>query len=628
MPESTRTIYYAVVAGISVLLAGMVYKVSQPDALAGFEKVGQAFYPDFENPNEATSLEVVVFDEDQARIKDFRIENRNGHWIIPSHHDYPSDAEDRLSKTAASIIGIKRQALASRLESDHEKYNVLDPQYDDLTKLKGRGRRLTLTKGKDEVLADYIIGNAVEGSAGHFYVRSPKEKETYIVALNIDLSAKFADWIEPDLLKLDRDDLTEVVVNKYSIDEVKGQITDQERSRLTRKEFSDPWELDGLDGETERLKGDEITEMVNALDDLKIVGVRPKPRGLSGDLTIDQKIIRSERQLQDIVRDLSRQGFQIGQGENGKGQLLSNEGELTAATKDGVVYTLRFGEIFTGSEFEIETGLADKKSKKGKKKDDDEADEARRSRYLFVSAHFDEKALGDKPVAPTPPVKPAEPKKKEASKKDAKPKKKPTPPKKKPLDANAAADDDTDDAKTDPAKKDAPKKDAPKKDPTKKDDTKKDDAPAEKKPDPQAEYEAAKIKYIGDLGQYESDMKARDEKIVAGRKKAEELNERFAGWYYVISATSFETLRLSRADLVKEKEKPKEKPAEKTPGGKKTPIRKLPSDPTPKKKPETKKPTDAKPPKTDKKPVKPKSSKPSKPTDKKKPAKKPAGAGA
>ncbi len=43
-----------------------------------------------------------------------------------------------------------------------------------------------------------------------------------------------------------------------------------------------------------------------------------------------------------------------------------------------------------------------------------------------------------------------------------------------------------------------------------------------------------------------------------GRKKVEELNARFADWYYVISAGSFEKLHLSRKDLVVKKEEGKE----------------------------------------------------------------------
>jgi hypothetical protein len=44
-------------------------------------------------------------------------------------------------------------------------------------------------------------------------------------------------------------------------------------------------------------------------------------------------------------------------------------------------------------------------------------------------------------------------------------------------------------------------------------------------------------------------------RIEGGQKRADELNARFAKWYYVISAESFDNLRLRRADLVRDKAK-------------------------------------------------------------------------
>jgi hypothetical protein len=42
--------------------------------------------------------------------------------------------------------------------------------------------------------------------------------------------------------------------------------------------------------------------------------------------------------------------------------------------------------------------------------------------------------------------------------------------------------------------------------------------------------------------------------VKRGREASEKLNNRFADWYYVISAESFDKLNLSRSDLVVKKE--------------------------------------------------------------------------
>ena len=49
-------------------------------------------------------------------------------------------------------------------------------------------------------------------------------------------------------------------------------------------------------------------------------------------------------------------------------------------------------------------------------------------------------------------------------------------------------------------------------------------------------------------------------------KRVEELNQRFADWYYVIDAASFDKLHKSRADLVGPKQKPDEPDNSANPG--------------------------------------------------------------
>ena len=53
---------------------------------------------------------------------------------------------------------------------------------------------------------------------------------------------------------------------------------------------------------------------------------------------------------------------------------------------------------------------------------------------------------------------------------------------------------------------------------------------------------------------YDSDLKKYDDKVKAGKEKADELSTRFAGWYYVISSDSFDKFRIERKDVVSKKE--------------------------------------------------------------------------
>jgi hypothetical protein len=64
--------------------------------------------------------------------------------------------------------------------------------------------------------------NPFAGSSPRRFVREVNSDRVYVTTLDQGFSTKFIDWVETDLLKLDRDDLRVVSMNNYSIDEAAG----------------------------------------------------------------------------------------------------------------------------------------------------------------------------------------------------------------------------------------------------------------------------------------------------------------------------------------------------------------------------------------------------------------------
>lgn len=634
----TRTLIFAAVAIISTVLAIAANHLTKPGKAPEYEGFGQDFNPDFTDASRATSMRVVSFDEATASAKMFTVEYQDG-WKIPSYHNYPADGKDQLAKAAASVIGLKRGALATRRKTDHERFGVIDPLDEDNPSTKGRGTRITISQ-KDVPLADFIVGHKVEGSDDKRYVRKFGEDKVYVVSAKFDVSTKFADWAETDLLKVSGWDIIRLRGSRPKIND-QDEYEGDDVVELTRDKSGDPWKLVGLDEATEELKTDDINTMVNTLDDLRLVGVRPRPSFegkpiLNADLKVelpkqllDNPEVRTQV-VQMLRADLGEKGFLVSKDEAGETQLVSREGELVAGTKDGVVYKLTFGSVFTGTEQEIEIGSSSEskdKDKEDAKKDGSKTkpDELKKSRYLIVRVNFDEKLLGEPPVEPTKPtpppgVEPPADDQQDSDKKDATSKsesdktdadKKTDTDAGKSQDSQKPASDSTEKKSSDaatgangddavaPSKdsdKDKPAKTDDRSDADKKSDTaadknaaektdekktdKKDDAPADKPPpqdsskaeakkdelksdepkkDLKAEYQEALKRYDAEKGRYAADKAAFEAKIESGKQKVKELNDRFADWYYVISNDSFDKLRLSRADLVKKKEKPAEK---------------------------------------------------------------------
>jgi len=594
-------------AGGSLLLAFLVNVASAPKSVDGFSEVGQDFFPDFLDPLKATELSVAKFDTEQKEKQSFSVKkNDQGFWVIPSHHDYPAEAAERLARTAASMIGIRKVAVQSRSKDDWGRYGVVDPEAEAATGADGkdpRGTRLLLKDGSGNGLVDLIVGRAVEDRTGHYYVRQPDKNTVFIAKMSVDLSTKFADWIEPDLLKVNQPDISRILVNRYSVDEQQGTINQGEVLDFVKDKTAGKWGLDGLNSETEQVKEAAVTDLVRNLDQLKIVGVRPKPQGLNADLTVSEEVAKNPLLRQVLQADMQRQGFFVARGPQNSVQLVSNEGELIAGTSNGVRYTLYFGEIARGSAKDIEVGLksedaAGEKAEAGKEGEGAEAEtkeaapaegpEKGPRRYLLVKVDYDEGLLGAKPEEPVAPEKPAI-LTDGAAPAEAAPAEEPAdaapagdkPADEKPSDEKPAADpgacDEPQAAAAGAAAADqaapaaaVPATDAAVQDPAPASPAADSPAPAqpaaeeakpadEPKPvvDPKAEaqkaYDQALAEYEAAKAGHAAAVKARDDRAKEGRKRVKELSERFAGWYYVITADSFEKFQVTRASSVEPK---------------------------------------------------------------------------
>ncbi len=562
MNQTAQTLKYVVAAVVMVVLAAGTHFMTQPTPLEGYGKVGESFFPDLD-PSEATALRLISYNEDTATVRDFSVQKKDGVWTLPSYYNYPADGEDQLANTSTSLLGIKRGALVSRSPKDHERFGVIDPLSEEESSLKGRGQRLIIFKENDIASADLIIGKEVPDRSGEHYVRVKDETETWICSLDVELSTKFSDWVEDDLLKMERDDLTKLEATSTVVDPQTG-VSQKQEGVLTREKSADDWALAGINDESEEVNTDDIRTMVNTLDNLKLTGIRRRPRspisGVDGPLLLNDLTFNVPEQLRNnpdvdrqleaaVQAELSENGFLMYRDpQSGNRRLLSQGGELIAATNEGVEYHLHFGSSFTGTDEEIEIGKqsSDGEAESEASSDDESSDsdeetseesedgdtdddepETTESRYLFVRAVFNESLLGEKP---TEPVKPDVPEGVEVD------------------DNGDVVETETEESKeaADDAKEKAESTD------DKDGEEKVEEAP---KLTPAEIYKKEIAQYRKDVKTYESDLKGFEQKVKDGQEAVDVLNERFADWYYVISAEDFDKLALSRSQLVKEKEK-------------------------------------------------------------------------
>ncbi len=402
--------------GVAVVLAGSAFFITrdrQPANAADFDDQGQAFFPDFKDALECTDLEVIDFDASTATASRFRVMFKDKKWVIPSpYYNYPADARDRLSQTAGAIMLLNKDTVRSNNTEEQEAMGVIDPVDMKLSTLKGRGKRITLRDQSEKVLADIVIGNEIKGTErkdgqAQRYVRVPGQTRTYGVNIKAEPSTKFTDWIETNLLKVEASKIRRIFFNNYKLQESpnfqgKLELKRGDELVITRKDSNGPWTMDGL-GANEQLNENNLRTLSDAVADLKIVGIRPRPAGLE-----DLDNVRSIPSV--VMASLQNKGFFL----TTKG-LYSDQGDVSIGTDEGVVYTLRYGgpvfvegdELVVGAPDDVEQkkdagGAKDKEKKDNEKK----AGGAKENRYLMVTVAFDP-SLIEKPesMQPKPVVK-------------------------------------------------------------------------------------------------------------------------------------------------------------------------------------------------------------------------------
>jgi hypothetical protein len=645
--------------------------------------IGKPMFESFTDPNSAATLKIVKFDDDLGQLKPFELtrDKTSGAWVIPSHDSYPADAASQVSNVANSFIGLRILTVESTKVDDQKLYGVVEP---DIAKLEvgdtGVGTLVEMKDDRGESLVSVIIGKTVRDEKNKRYVRRARTDAIYTAELDVEpITTDFSKWIEGDLLKLSSNDIASLSIRDYSILQTqsgpgvqKNFDADLQYSPLDAKWSAKQVRVYGQDGPTERKIADDeelnlvkINEIKNTLDNLKIVKVARKPKGLAADLKADKELMDDNTK----ILSLSKKGFLPGSSADGSMELYSTNGELGVKLNDGVEYLLRFGKTTAGESSDEED--AEKESTSG----------VALNRTLMVTARLDESQypmptlqkvpetiadLKELEARENPPETsaPSEAKSDEAAKDKAATSSDDKSPEAKTDEAKEAKKDEVkaDDAKadaaktpeepanaTEPAKTDEPAKteepaapskadqsgldqpkigtrlvrlqaeeeaksassekaseakpsekadsadskpkanDKKKQQAKKKDDGKKDDGKAEKKDDAAKEKDASPDKPAIDKPatdkpatdkpatdkpavETEEELKERleaareritkantrelderNDRLNAAKKKAGELNARFAEWYYEISDSEFKRLRATLDDLIKKK---------------------------------------------------------------------------
>jgi hypothetical protein len=556
MTENGRTLTYVGVALTLGVIALVFRPTQEPPTVEA--QIGKPLFEKFTDPNKAASLKIVKYAEDLGEVSSFEVaKTANGLWTIPSHGNYPADAETQMKDAATALVGLTVLGVATENQADHELFGVREPNEKLQIGDKGVGLLVSFEDESGTDLGSLIVGKEVKNTPEQRFVRVPRQDKVFVVKMSPEkLSIKFEDWIEKDLLKISAFDVDRLRLKDHAVITTTQGPVAQPRSEVTVSLDANgsQWKLDEMlvfrEGETKKselLPGEELNKekldgLKNALSEIKIADVYQKPKGLDARLKTSGDFL-NDREAQ---RSLAQRGFYLAKDD----EVWSANGELQVRLKDGVEYVLRFGNVA------------------GEQQD---STEGKLNRYLFVMARVDDSKFpapmletlpgeGAVPTAPTTPSAPGTPAAPATPAPGSTDKSPGT------GDCGAQEEKPGDQKGTEPAAADKKEGEEKKGSQVKTEEPAKpkaQDAPPaapEKKTEaPVGEEELKRKKLEAERERITKENQRKLDKWKEDKGKAEEkvrdLNARFAPWYYVISEDVYKKVHLSRSDIIKESAK-------------------------------------------------------------------------
>ena len=446
MNEITKTSIYIAIAVVLFLFAWLV----QPRERAAVtdDVIGRALLENFKDPSQIKELQIVKYLPESGDLVDFRVAEIGGKWCLPSHQNYPADADEQMGRVAAGLIDQKvlditfKDDASADVRKIHETFGVLDPASNSLGSGDSVGVKVIMTGENKRPLVSLIIGKDVENTNGmHSYVRVPEQNTVYVMAVNKDnLSTKFDDWIEKNLLDISSFDLKSVRMQDYSTDVIE---TDQGmlmvpifhsyyKVAYDAMSLGDKWQLEVLrrkDPQTqqsvsvtlaleESLNEKKLEVMRQAFDDLKIIDVLKKPESIASAQRAGEAFGRSDADI-DVLQSI---GYMLQADETADGtvayRMYSRQGGTAIEMNDGIVYNLMFGNL-TGTNIAENANVSSNAPAGIDVAADDTADSDAGStvtgssaatnvlsanRYLMVMAEFDPSIIEKPAPLPLPEI--------------------------------------------------------------------------------------------------------------------------------------------------------------------------------------------------------------------------------
>jgi hypothetical protein len=346
------TIIMGIVAAVTAAFAAASYP--WPEAVTQNAQVSKPLFDNYET-SAVRGIEVIAYDPQRSDIQRLRLKRSGQNWIIPQKNGFDVTGDQRVLEVTRALNDRTVLEVNSDSQTDHVNFGVVDPSDVGVSAARSRlGTKLILSDRDKKTIAHIIVGDQVKKSPGKHYVRVPGQPTIYTIEFKKDmLSTDFAQWVDPNLLKLPLDASSGLAVSGFEVDRHRIDKKTKKDQPLYKATFeivdNQQLEVTGLTVQGKAAGQDNLADtlpegftaaIARSLFALKPTDVEKQSKAVMEFLEQSQKGTD-----QKIIAQLAERGFVYQGYQNDGHEFTGTNGEVLVRRSDGVKFRLVVGEL-------------------------------------------------------------------------------------------------------------------------------------------------------------------------------------------------------------------------------------------------------------------------------------------
>jgi len=256
-----------ILAVVCVVLIGIFYFVSR-EKMKSISSLETGITAPFEiDPEKIANITI----SDETTKVNLSLENDE--WRVEEKSNYPADFK-KIYEFILSVLQIKPVQMVTEKKDYYDRFGVKDHGENSNSKM------ISLNDKDNRELLKIILGQeraVSKGMPGGQYMRIFGKNQVYLISKELDAPSEPADWLNKDILDVQRKDIRSIAVSAPQ---------EEEKVLLSKKDQNSEFELDHIP-EGKKMNTGTVNLLSDGLTGLRFEEVYPPDSDMVKDLAFD-----------------------------------------------------------------------------------------------------------------------------------------------------------------------------------------------------------------------------------------------------------------------------------------------------------------------------------------------------